>query len=157
MLDVIEPQVLSLVAYQNTVKTLWNYLVVLYSGKDNISRIFSLSQDYYRVTRGDLPLGEYLADYQCMYDELNALLPITADIPKMREQREQLAIMGLLGSLGPEFEGFRSQVLGCSVVPTLADTFSRMMRLSHHTSSVATPGDVRESLALVVPYGRGAG
>ncbi|GAV77270.1 hypothetical protein CFOL_v3_20741 [Cephalotus follicularis] len=155
MLDAMEPQVLSLVAYQNTVKELWDYFAVLYSGKDNISRICSLSQDFYRVTRGDHPLAEYLADYQRMYEELNALLPITVDIPKMQEQREQLAVMGLLGSLGPRFEGFHSQVLGGSVVPTLADTFARLMRRSHHTSSVAKPGDVRESSALVVPSGRG--
>ncbi|GAV86770.1 zf-CCHC domain-containing protein [Cephalotus follicularis] len=155
MLDAMEPQVLSLVAYKNTVKELWDYLAVLYSGKNNISRIFSLSQDFYRVTRGDRPLVEYLADYQHMYEELNALLPITADIPKMQEQREQLAVISPLGSLGPEFEGFRSQVLGGSVVPTLADTFARLIRHSPHTSNATVPGDVRESSALIVPSGRG--
>lgn len=53
MLNSLDSTVTALVTHVETVKELWDYLEVLYSGKDNLRRIYDLSQDFYRAKRKD--------------------------------------------------------------------------------------------------------
>lgn len=42
----------------------------------------------------------------------------------MQLQREQLAVMGILGGCGLEYEAIRSQILGGETIASLTDTFA---------------------------------
>lgn len=127
LLNSMEGHIVDLVTHVDTVKELWDYLEVLYSGQNNMARIFEVSHEFFRISRDGRPLTQFFADFKKLYEEYNSLLPISADVQKMQTQREQLAVMGFLGSLGPEFESVRSQLLSSSELPSLTDTFARVL------------------------------
>ncbi|XP_056158287.1 uncharacterized protein LOC130134634 [Syzygium oleosum] len=90
-----------------------------------------------------------------MYEELNAILPISANIQQMQLQREQLAVMVYLAGIGPEYETVRSQILGGEAVASLTDTFARVLRVSHESPQDITP--MADSSALVFQSRSGSG
>ncbi|XP_048135605.1 uncharacterized protein LOC125315214 [Rhodamnia argentea] len=92
-------------------------------------------------------MTQYFADFKRMYEELNVVLPISANVQQMQLRREQLAVMGFLGGLGAEYETVRSQILGGETVASLTDTFARVLRVSHESSRDST--SVVDNLALV--------
>ncbi|XP_056159617.1 uncharacterized protein LOC115679796 [Syzygium oleosum] len=155
MWNSMESHVAALVTHATTVKDLWDYLNVLYSGENNLSRIYEISQDFFRADRKNRSLTQFFADFKQMYEEFNHLLPITSDVKTMQEQREQLAVMGFLGALGPEFDAVRSQILGGNNVPSLTETFSRVLRVSRESSKDISP--TGDSSALAVQGNRGGG
>lgn len=108
MLNSMESNIVDMVTHIDTVRELWEYLNVLYSGQDNLSRIYELSQEFYRFERKGRSITQCFADFKRLYEELNVVLPISADVQQMQCQREQLAVMGFLGCLGSECENVRS-------------------------------------------------
>lgn len=52
----------------------------------------------------------------------------------MKTQREQLDVMGFLGWLGPEFKSVHSQLLSSTELPSLINTFARVLRFFGETS-----------------------
>ncbi|KAF7848452.1 hypothetical protein BT93_L1935 [Corymbia citriodora subsp. variegata] len=138
MLNSMESTIVDLVTHIDTVKELWEYLDVLYSGQNNMTRVYELSQEFYRFQRKGRPITQYFAEFKKMYEELNALLPISTNVQQMRLQREQLAVMGFLGGLGSEYEAVRSQILGGETIASLPDTFARVLRVSREPSQDTT-------------------
>ncbi|KAL3728719.1 hypothetical protein ACJRO7_033323 [Eucalyptus globulus] len=125
MLNSMESNVVDMVTHIDTVRQLWEYLNVLYSGQDNLSRIYELLQEFYRFERKGHSITQCFADFKRLYDELNDVLPISADVQQMQRQREQLAVMGFLGSLGSKYETVRSQILGGENIASLTDMFAQ--------------------------------
>ncbi|XP_039166381.1 uncharacterized protein LOC120292226 [Eucalyptus grandis] len=134
MLNSMESNIVDMVTHVDTVRELWEYLNVLYSGQDNLSRIYELSQEFYRFERKGRSITQCFADFKRLYEELNAVLPISADVQQMQRQMEQLAVMGFLGCLGSECENVRSQILGGENIASLTDTFARVLRVSRESS-----------------------
>ncbi|GAV83563.1 UBN2_3 domain-containing protein, partial [Cephalotus follicularis] len=158
LLNSMDNKIVDLVTHIDTVKDLWSYLSVLYSGHNNLSRIYDLSQQFYHVTRQERSLTQYFADFKRMYKELNSPLPITADVKQMQGQREQLAVISFLGGLGPEYESIQSQILGGMEVASLADTFSRVLRVSCETTQdFHVHGNLGDKSALATQSTRGSG
>ncbi|GAV65031.1 hypothetical protein CFOL_v3_08546 [Cephalotus follicularis] len=154
----MDTMIVDLVTHIDTVKELWFYLGILYSGHNNLSHIYELSQEFYRVDRRGSSLTQYFTDFKRMYKELNALMPITGDVKQMQVQKEQLAVMGFLGGLGPEYESVRSHILGVVEVASLADTFSRVLRVSHETTrDLVVQGDTMDKPALAAQSTRSGG
>lgn len=106
-----------------------------------MARIFEVSQEFFRISRDGRPLTQFFADFKNLYEEYNSLLPISSEVGKIKTQREQLAVMGLLGWLGPEYESVRSQLLSSTELPSLTDTFARVLRVSRETSTVGIDPD----------------
>ncbi|XP_074326739.1 uncharacterized protein LOC141664683 [Apium graveolens] len=123
LLNSMEGHIVDLDTHVDTVKELWDYLEVLYSGQNNMVRIFEVSQEFFRISRDGCPLTQFFAYFKNLYEEYNSLLPISVEVQKMQIQREQ-AVMSFLGSLGPEFKSVRSQLLSSSELPSLTDTFT---------------------------------
>ncbi|XP_048130792.1 uncharacterized protein LOC125313881 [Rhodamnia argentea] len=73
----------------------------------------------------------------------------------MQLRREQLAVMGFLGGLGPKYETVISQILGGKTVASLTDTFARVFRVSCESSRDST--SVVDNLALVSSSRTGSG
>ncbi|GAV68739.1 UBN2_3 domain-containing protein [Cephalotus follicularis] len=158
MLNSMDNMIVDLVTHIDTVKQLWSYLGVLYSGHNNLSHIYELSQEFYRVDRQGRSLTQYFAYFNNMYEELNALMPITGDVKQMQAQKEQLAVMGFLGGLRPEYESVHSQILGGVEVASFADTFSRVLRVSRETTrDLVVHGDTVDKSALVAQSTRSSG
>ncbi|GJZ41481.1 polyprotein [Tanacetum coccineum] len=124
----IEPSVVPLLDHCEYVKELIDYLDFLYSGQKNISRIYSVCKAFHHGEQQDLSLTAYVMEFKKMYEELNYLLPISADVKVMQKQREQIAVMSFLTGLRPEFDSLRCQFLNESEIPSLKDTFARVIR-----------------------------
>lgn len=83
--DCTEPKVSDLVSHCQTVKELWTYLELLYSGKNNASRVYEASQAFNHCSMGDKSVTDHFAEFSKLNEEFNALLPITTDVKKMME------------------------------------------------------------------------
>lgn len=64
MLNSMDSQVVDLVTHIDTVKELWDYLEILYSGQNNMARIFDVSQEFFRMSRDGRPLTQFFADFK---------------------------------------------------------------------------------------------
>jgi hypothetical protein len=89
----IDNNVLGLVYHCELVKELMDYLGFLYSGKGNISHMYEVCKDFYRVEKEAKSLTAYFMDFKRTYEELNMLLPFSTDIKEQQYQREKMAIM----------------------------------------------------------------
>ncbi|GAB2286051.1 hypothetical protein Dimus_039743 [Dionaea muscipula] len=157
LINSMESQISTLVSHCDSVKELWEYLVVLYSGKDNVNRLYDVSQSLFRPHQGDLSLRDYFASYKKLSEEFNVLMPISADVAKMREQREQLLIMAFLSGLRSEHDFVRSQILA-SKETSLTEAFSRANRAIRPSSDSSSFSGDRAALASSGgPRGRGRG
>ena len=67
-------------------------------------------------------------EFKKTYEELNILLPFSADIKVQQTQREQMVVMSFLASLPSEFDTFKSQILSCPEISSLWETFNRILR-----------------------------
>ena len=86
-----------------------------------------------------------------LLDELEVYQPLVADLSKIKEYREELAVAILLAGLQSDLASqIRRQILGIDSVPTLQLTFSRVLRVSTGppTSSVVS---VSDQMAMAAP------
>ncbi|KAM6572657.1 hypothetical protein CsatA_016737 [Cannabis sativa] len=131
----IDNEVISLINHCELVKELMGYLEFLYSGKDNISRIYDVCKAFYRAEKQDKSLMNYFMAFKKTYEELNVLLPFSPDVKVQQRQREQMAIMSFLAGLSSEFDSAKSQVLSGSDVSCLQDVFTRVLRTETTSST----------------------
>ncbi|KAJ9564855.1 LOW QUALITY PROTEIN: hypothetical protein OSB04_000821 [Centaurea solstitialis] len=156
IINTIEPSVSSLVTHCEYVKDLMEYLDILYSGQINISRINTVCKSFHRGEQQDRSLTNYVMEFKKVYEELNSLLPLSADVKAMQAQREQVAVISFLTGLRPEYESIRSQFLSESAIPSLQETFARVLRSEsvqpspnpEHNSALVSRGD-----SMVAPEG----
>ena len=128
IVNTIEPSVSSLVSHCEYVKEHMDYLNFLYSGQSNISRIYSFCKSFHRGEQQDRSLTTYVMEFKKVYEELNSLLPLSADVQAMQTQREQVDVISFLTGLRPQFDSIRSQFLNESAIPSLQETFARVLR-----------------------------
>ena len=76
----IDNKVLTLINHYEFVKELMKYLEFVYSGKENISRIFDVCRAFYRTEKQDWSLIELFKDYKKTNEELNTLLQFSPDV-----------------------------------------------------------------------------
>ena len=77
---------LYLVNHCELVKRLVDYLELLYSGKDNISRMYDVCKAFYRAEKQDQSLMNYFMAFKKTYEELNVLLPFSPDVKVQQHQ-----------------------------------------------------------------------
>ncbi|KAJ9565708.1 hypothetical protein OSB04_001674 [Centaurea solstitialis] len=151
IINTIEPSVSSLVSHCEYVKDLMEYLDFLYSGQSNISRIYTVCKSFHRGEQQDRSLTNYIMEFKKVYEELNSLLPLSADVKAMQAQREQVAVISFLTGLRPEYDSIRSQFLSESAIPSLQETFARVLRSERvqpspnpeHNSALVSRGGFR--------------
>ena len=51
LLNIIEPKIQDLVMHTSTLKEIWNYLEELYSGKNNLNRVFDVIHEMFQSKR----------------------------------------------------------------------------------------------------------
>ena len=65
-----------------------DYWEFLYSGKGNVSRIFKVCKAFLRLEKLDRSLSAHFMEFKKTYEELNMLLPFSADIKAQQTQRD---------------------------------------------------------------------
>ena len=131
----IDHEVVSLINHCEYVKKLMEYLEFLYSGKGNLSRVYEVCKQFYRPEQNDQSLQSYFMNFKKMYEELNVLLPFSADIRVQQSQREKMAIMSFLAGLNPQFEIAKSQILSSTDISSLHEVFTRVSRTDNSIST----------------------
>ncbi len=76
-----------------------DYLEFLYSGKENISRIYKVCKVFYRAKKQYRSFTAYFMDFKRIYKELNVLMPFNPNVKFQQAQREQIAVMSFLAVL----------------------------------------------------------
>ena len=104
-----------------------DYLEFLYYGKGNVSRIFEECKAFHRLEKQDRSLTAHYMEFKKTYEELNILLPFSADIKVQQSQREHMAVMSFLASLPSTFDIAKSQILLSPEISSLQETFSRIL------------------------------
>ena len=145
IINSIEPSVSALVNHCEYVKELIDYLEFLYSGQRNISRIYNVCKTFHRGEQQDRSLTAYTMEFKKVYEEMNSLLPLSTDVKAMQTQREQVAVISYLSGLRLEFNSIRSQFLNESAIPSLQETFARVLRNEDFQS--VPPPDHHSALA----------
>ncbi|XP_043705360.1 uncharacterized protein LOC122655212 [Telopea speciosissima] len=106
------------------------------------------------LRRSNKPLQDYYSSFKGLVEELNVFQPLTTDIDKLKEQRNEFFVSKFLAGLDPDLNSIKGHILAGETVPTLADTFSRLQRISSPKKNDSAP---KESSAFVVGRGRGHG
>ena len=99
----------SLINHCEYAKELMEYLEFVYSGKENISRIFNVCRAFYRTEKQDWSLIDLFTEKT--YEELITLLPFSPDVKVQQTQREKMAMMGFLGALPSKYDFVKAQIL----------------------------------------------
>lgn len=63
LMNSMDDEVGELVAYTTYVRDMWEYLAVMYRGKDNLNRIYDLSCAMFRQDQRDRTVTQYFVDY----------------------------------------------------------------------------------------------
>ena len=134
----IDGKVLNLINHREYVKELMEYLEFVYSGKENISRIFDVCRAFYRTEKQDRSLAKLFTNYKKTYEELNTLLPFSPDV--------KMVVMRFLAALPSEYESIKEQILSSPEISSFQKTFSRILRAE---TSSSTPPFAQMSSALV--------
>ena len=103
----IDGKILTLINHCEFVKELMDYLEFVYSGKENISRIFDVCRAFYRSKKQDRSLTEFFMDYKKTYEELNVLLPFSPNVKVQQDWQEKMVAMGFLTILLFEYDLLR--------------------------------------------------
>ena len=107
----IDSKVLGLVNHCEFVKELMDYLVFVFFGKGNVSRIFDVCKAFYRSEKQDQSLIEFFMIYKKIHEELNMLMPFSPDVKVQQSQQEQMAVMGFLTALPSVYNSAKAQIL----------------------------------------------
>ena len=142
----IDGKVLTLINHGEYVKELMEYLEFVYSGEENISRIFDVCRAFYRTENQDLSLTELFMDYKKTYEELNTLPQFSPNVKVQQAQREKMAMMGFLVALSLEYDSVKSQIMFSLEISSFQETCSRIPRTE---TSSSTPPSAQMRSALV--------
>jgi len=104
------------------------YLDFLYSGKENVFRIYEVCKAFYHAEKHDRSLTSYFMDFKITYEEINMLLTFSPDVKIQQSQREKMVVVSFLVGLPSEFETAKSQILSSSEISSLQGAFSRVLR-----------------------------
>ncbi|XP_077220968.1 uncharacterized protein LOC143854747 [Tasmannia lanceolata] len=110
-------------------KEIWEHVATMYSGADNLTRICDRFSDWFRLERGDKPVGSHYSDYLALCQELDLLLPFTVDSEVLKKRQDEMRVVRFLDSLGPDYLQIRQQLVSSGSLPTLAEAFSRVQRM----------------------------
>jgi hypothetical protein len=125
-LNSIESHIGSSCIYLPTTKDIWDHLSHMYFGTGNITRIYEVCKQYFGLEQGDPTVDEYYNQVVAIGKERNLYQPLSTDLKKMEQQRQDVDVVWFLLGLKPEIESVRAQILGGSKLPSLLEVFSRI-------------------------------
>lgn len=135
----IESEIIGLVDHCESVKELLEFLDFLYSGKEQVHRMFEVCMQFFRAEQKAESVTSYFMRLKKIIAELGLLLPFSPDVKVQQVQREKMAVMIFLNGLLPEFGMAKTQILSDSKIPSLDDAFTRVLRIESSPTSVSIP------------------
>ncbi|KAL4032882.1 hypothetical protein IC575_005965 [Cucumis melo] len=142
----IESEIIGLVDHCEFVKELLEFLGFLYSGKEQVHRMFEVCMQFFRAEQKAESVTNYFMRLKKITAALALLLPFSPDVKVQQAQREKMAVMIFLNGLLPEFGMTKTQILSDSKIPSLDDAFTRVLRIESSPNGVSIP---QSSSALI--------
>ena len=109
-----------------TAKLDWEQAKELYSGVNNLKRIYDLHQNYLSLSLGDMSLEDYYNKFKGVCEELNIYQPISTDVKIMKKQRDSMHVARFLSGLAKSLNLVKSQILASLDLPSLSEVFGRL-------------------------------
>lgn len=75
-------------------------------------------------------MESYLGHMRSIMQEFEALMPFVDSLAEQTTHREKLFMVVSLFGLKPKFESARYQILTSSTIPTMKDTFRRLLNMT---------------------------
>ena len=141
----IDTEVVSLINHCEYVKDLMEYLEFFNSGKGTISHIYEVCKGFYHAEQQDQSLQTYFMNFKRIYEELNVLLPFSADVKVQKAQQEWMAVISFLADLNSQFEVAKSQILYSAKISSLHEVFTKVL-CTDINALVTTPGQTPSAL-----------
>ena len=151
----MEPNLADMCTHLDTCKDIWEYVHLLFS--NNLTRMYDLTSEFFHLKQEDMSVTDYFAALKRVHEELNAIQPLSTSLEVMQKQREQMVVLRFLAGLKPEFEAVRAQILGGADLPTLAETYARVMRTVSACPTAVVPSDNKFALLSTPQYSPGGG
>ena len=127
----MEPQISAPLFYLDTAKQVWNRLVGMYSGVNNLRRTYDLHHQFFSLSIGSGSLEDYYSKFRGTCEELRVYEPISSDPQVMERQREHLEVARFLYGLSSFYDPVRSQILGERELPSLDEVFRHLRQASY--------------------------
>ncbi|CAH1412736.1 unnamed protein product [Lactuca virosa] len=84
-------------------------------------------------------MESYLGHVRALMQEFEALMPFVDSRATQTAQREKFFMVAALSGLKPEFESARHQILTGSTIPTMKDTFRRLLNMTGTNNTTQGP------------------
>ena len=94
-----------------TTKLVWEQAKELYSGVNNLKRIYDLHQNYLSLSLGDMSLEDYYNKFKGVCEELNIYQPIPSDVKIMKKQQDSMHVAHFLSGLPKSLNLVKSQII----------------------------------------------
>lgn len=152
----MEEQISSTLMFCDTAKEVWTQAQELFSGVNNLHRIYDLHQSFFSVSQDDLSLKAYYAKFSCICNELDVCEPLSTDIHIIRRQLQRMRVTRFLSGASSLYGPVSKQILGSPDLPSLGEVFNRLRQSTASTPIPPTaPSSDRSALASSCSEGSG--
>ena len=107
----IESDIIGLLDHCESVKELLEFLDFLYSGKEQVHRMFEVYMQFFRAEQKVESVTSYFMRLKKLTDELGLLLPFSPDVKVQQAYSEKMAVIIFSNRLLPEFGMTKTQIL----------------------------------------------
>ncbi|KAI6671276.1 hypothetical protein NL676_006161 [Syzygium grande] len=94
-----------------TAREVWRKCAVLYSGRNNMSRVCDMWEALFEAKIGDSGLAEHYANFTSLYQRLRSYLPPATTVTQMQQREADMLVVLFLRSLGPDHSALRQQIV----------------------------------------------
>ncbi|KAF3772741.1 hypothetical protein EJ110_NYTH57106 [Nymphaea thermarum] len=101
MMNSVQPQIASTIAYYTTAKEMWDFLRQTYSQDKNVSKILQVEEELHNLRQGNQDLSQYFATVKATYERLKFLRPPCKSCYK--SHFEPTMVAKFLAGLSPEY------------------------------------------------------
>ncbi|CAN6459508.1 unnamed protein product [Victoria cruziana] len=107
----MEPAIAEGVLFLDSAKEIWDSLVEIYGGGQNLARVYMLQQEINKASKGARPFHLYLSSLKGMWDEIAQHRPLSSDIEVLWQRNEEDKAFKLLAGLRHDYEHIYSRIL----------------------------------------------
>ncbi|XP_019185931.1 PREDICTED: uncharacterized protein LOC109180688 isoform X2 [Ipomoea nil] len=144
----IDPKLYNIYIYTayETCKAVWDKAKSLYT--NDVQQLYSMVSNIVGLQQQHMEMSEFLGQIEALKETFNTLLPVNTIVEEQLQHRDKFFMVLTLAALRPDLSHVRDQILSSPIVPSLSETFARLLRVS------PTPGETNmkitgESSSLV--------
>lgn len=90
LLNSMESSVADGFLFLDSTHEIWESIVEIYGGRENLARVYQLHNDIAKVVKGDKVFYYYLYSLKSMWDELHFHRPLSTNLETLKKRRRGL-------------------------------------------------------------------